>query len=221
MNLAAELIPIWLTGVASVALLCALGFALRDQPWKPLLDNELGPVWIAAIAGVTGLWSMSVGVRPGLELHMLGTTLLTLVFGWRLAILGATLALLGVTTLGLYEWQAVGLNGLLLAVLPVTLAFWLGRTVYQWLPRHLFIYVFAVAFFGSMGVIAAVVLLSAALFLLLGAYTAPELLRDYVAMLPLIAFPEGFVTGMIMTLLVVYRPDWVRTFNDRDYIDPR
>jgi len=30
---------------------------------------------------------------------------------------------------------------------------------------------------------------------------------------------EGFINGAIMTLLTILRPEWVRSFDDRDYID--
>jgi uncharacterized membrane protein len=31
-------------------------------------------------------------------------------------------------------------------------------------------------------------------------------------------FPEAFVTGMLITIFVVYHPDWVKTFDDDRYI---
>ena len=32
-------------------------------------------------------------------------------------------------------------------------------------------------------------------------------------------FPEGFLNGMLMTILVVYRPEWVSSFDDREYLN--
>ena len=42
-------------------------------------------VWFGAIVVLSLLWSMKAGVKPGLTLHFLGATALTLMFGFRLA----------------------------------------------------------------------------------------------------------------------------------------
>ena len=45
------------------------------------------------------LWRIKAGILPGLELHILGVTAVTLILGWRLAIFASSLAslLLGVS----------------------------------------------------------------------------------------------------------------------------
>jgi uncharacterized membrane protein len=40
-----------------------------------------------------------------------------------------------------------------------------------------------------------------------------------VRFLPLIMFPEGLLNGIIMTGMMVFHPDWIRTFDARHYID--
>lgn len=37
--------------------------------------------------------------------------------------------------------------------------------------------------------------------------------------LPLVMFPEVFVNGGLMTLLVVYRPEWVSSFLEWHYLE--
>jgi len=34
-------------------------------------------------------------------------------------------------------------------------------------------------------------------------------------------FPEGFITGTVLALLVVYKPEWVATFRDEFYLHHR
>ena len=218
MNLDAELLPAVLAWPLIVCYAGGLAYLLRTAPWGLVRVNRLEPLFVGAMGCVGILWSMSAGVQAGLELHLLGATALTLVFGWRLAMIAASGALAALTVLGLFDWQAFAVNGLLLAVLPVLLTHWIGRQVYRFLPHNLFVYLFALAFFGAMLSQAAVMLVSAGLLFGLGAYPPAILLRDYLAMLPLMMFPEGFITGLVMTMLVVYRPEWVRTFDDRDYI---
>ncbi|MCC5857707.1 MAG: energy-coupling factor ABC transporter permease [Ectothiorhodospiraceae bacterium] len=217
-NLDADLVPVAVAWPLLVLFVLGLAPVLRKAPWGLLRDNRLESVFIGAVGCVGLLWSMSVGVRPGLELHLLGATALTLIFGWRLAIAAGLAALAALSILGLYAWPAFAVNGLLLAVLPVLVSHWIGRRVYGLLPHHFFVYIFLTAFFGAMLAMGAVVLTSAALLFLLDAYPYAVLVQDYLVMLPLIMFPEGFITGMVMTMLVVFRPEWVRTFDDRDYI---
>lgn len=218
MNLDPSLLPnVIAWPLLALFTLVLLPVVLR-APWGLVRQNRLESVFISAVGCVGLLWSMSAGIRPGLELHLLGSTALTLIFGWRLAIAAGVAALAAVTALGLYAWPAFALNGLLLAVLPVVVSHWVGRQVYGLLPHNFFIYIFLAAFFGAMLAMGSVVLASAALLYGLGAYPYQVLAHDYLVMLPLIMFPEGFITGMVMTMLVVFRPDWVRTFDDRDYI---
>ncbi len=219
MNMTSDLLPGPLIWLSWAMLLVCLFVVLRHAPWELLRKNRLEPVWVAG-AGCVGIaWSMQAGIHPGLELHLLGVTALTLLFGPHLAVAGALLALTGVTVLGLYEWPAFAANGLLLAVLPAAVSVWVGRSVFRLLPHNLFVYVFLSGFFGAMLAIAVVMLASASLLLAVGSHPAAVISRDYLAMMPLMMFPEGFITGMLITMLVVYRPDWVRTFDDRFYID--
>lgn len=221
MNLEPDLVPPALLWIALLALLTLAARCARTASWRTLLDNNLGPLLVTGAACCGGLWSMSVGVQPGLELHLLGTTSLTLVFGWRFALIAAVGGLLGVTALGAYHWEVLGLNGLLLAALPVAVTHWIGRIVYRYLPHHLFIYLFLTAFLGGMLSIAASILASAGLLLMVGPHDLDTVLRDYLALMPLMMFPEGFINGMVMTMLVVFRPELVRTFDERDYLDDR
>ncbi len=218
MNIDPSLLPsnvLWLFWPVFVLVILP---ALLRAPWRLLLENGLQPQFVGACGLVALAWSMGAGIQPGLELHLLGTTVLTLLFGRMLAIAGATGALVVLSALGLYEWQAFPVNGLLLAVLPVLIAHVVGYYAFRWLPHHLFIYIFVVAFFGAMVAMAAVLVASAVLYAAVGAYPLGLIWRDYLMVMPLLMFPEGFVTGVLMTMCVVFRPEWVRTFDDRDYL---
>lgn len=218
MNIAADILPWPLIWLSWGVLFACLSVILPRAPWNLLRHNGLESVWVGGVGCVGLAWSMQAGIHPGLELHLLGVTALTLVFGPCLAIAGGILSLAGVTALGLYDWPAFAVNGLLLAILPVLVSVLVGRLVFRLLPHNLFIYVFLTGFFGAMAAMAVVITISAALLLAIGAYPMAIVSRDYLAMMPLMMFPEGFITGMLITMLVVYRPSWVRTFDDRDYI---
>ena len=51
-----------------------------------------------------------------------------------------------------------------------------------------------------------------------GIYPIEYIFREYLPFVPLTSLPEALLNGMAMTLLVVYRPQWVSTFDDERYI---
>ena len=50
------------------------------------------------------------------------------------------------------------------------------------------------------------------------AYPDEQLIEESLQYIPLFMFPEAFVTGMLISIFVVYRPNWVTTFDDERYI---
>jgi uncharacterized membrane protein len=92
------------------------------------------------------------------------------------------------------------------------------RAVLRYLPKHLFVYIFANAFIGS-GVVVLVQGLTATLALFAaGAYPADLLLAEYLPFFLLLGLSEAWLSGMTLTLLVLYRPEWVTSFDDRVYL---
>ena len=51
-----------------------------------------------------------------------------------------------------------------------------------------------------------------------GVYSPDYLLGDYLPYVFLLAFGEAWLSGMVVTLFVVYRPEWVGTFEDSRYL---
>lgn len=219
MNLPAELLPLWLLLPAWALFLTLLTWNLIGAPWRLLVENGLGPVYIGACLLLTGLWWMMIGAHAGLEFHLLGLTSMVLMFGWRLALIGGSIALLLLTVTGSYDWASAGVNGLIGIALPVLLANRLHGLIYRWLPKHFFIYLMVSAHFSSMLVIAAVVVSGGLLMLALGVHPWSRVGGEYFLFLPMVMLPEGFLNGALLTMLTVLKPEWVRSFDDRDYID--
>jgi uncharacterized membrane protein len=143
-------------------------------------------------------------------------------FGRRLAIIGLSLVLAGVTLngelLGREGWLAYGLNALVLALFPVLMADAIRRGVLRWLPGNFFVYVFVTAFFGAAATVMATGLLASALMWLAAVYPAPTLLDDYLPYYFLLGFAEAWLNGALITVMVVYVPHWVGSFDDRHYL---
>jgi uncharacterized membrane protein len=219
MNLPADLLPATLTWIGWLLFAPLTAWTLSTAPWRLLSRNLLEPVFAGAVLLTVGLWAMQVGAQPGLGLHFLGTSALVLVFGARLALAASILALLGLAALGTYDWVSLGVNGLIGAALPVWLAQQLHRRIERFFPRHYFVYVLVSAHFASMLVLASAALAGAAVLWLSGTHAADRIVDDYLIFLPIAMLPEGFLNGAIMTMLTALKPEWVRSFDDRDYLD--
>lgn len=181
---------------------------------KPGLLNLM----LGASALVLFYWQVKAGVRPGLNLHLLGATLLTLLFGPWFALLAIMLVLL-LTTFFTGAWHAFAINSLILGVVPVTVSWIIYRLADSRLSNHLFIYLFVNGFLASALAILATGLTATLLLSAMGAYTWDDLSQTYLPYYLLMAWAEALTTGMMLTLLVVYRPQWVATFDDKEYID--
>jgi len=218
MNLTDSLLPADLLFFAWFVWLLVGIQALRAAPWRAFLaSSKLQHVFLGASAALFLMWIFEVGVRPALGFHFLCVTVYTLMFGWSLGVIGASLIMTGVTVMS-GDWAALAMNTLLLGVLPVSISYGVYRLVYRYLPHHLFIYIFLCAFFNAMLAAGAAVLALATLLVLTETYAFTRLSHDYLPYLPLYLFPEGLLNGMTTMALIGLRPDWLKTYDDDIYL---
>lgn len=222
MNFPDALFPhAWALG-AFVPMLAAWLWCIGTAPWTRLADSGQFNVWLGTVVLLALVWSMKAGVKPGLDLHLLGATMFTLMFGRQLAIIGLSLVLAAVTLnhalLDHPAWLAYGLNALVLAVFPPLLADAIRRGVERYLPANLFVFVFVATFFGAAATVVATGLLASGLLWLADVYPASALVDDYLPYYVLLGFAEAWLNGAMVTLMVVYLPHWVGSFDDRRYL---
>jgi len=187
-------------------------------PWLRLKESEQLNVWLGMVVLLTLIWSLKAGVKPGLSLHFLGATIFTLCFGPHLAFIGLSLVVLGITLNGAAGPVAFAANSLLLAGLGVLFSHWLWRVSSYVLPKHFFVYIFVNGFFGSALTIIGVGLVATVLLALGDAYAWEYLFQEYFPYFLLLGFAEAWMSGMLLTLFVIYRPHWVGTFDDTCYL---
>jgi uncharacterized membrane protein len=187
-------------------------------PWRRLNDGEQLNVWLGMVVLLTLIWSLKAGVKPGLGFHLLGATVFTLSFGPHLAFIGLSLVTAGITLNGAAGPFAYAANALLLAGLGVAFS----QTSYLFfsrrLPSHFFVYVFVNGFLGSALTIVGVGFAVTVFLALVGVYEWEYLITEYFPYFFLLAFAEAWLSGMVMTLFVVYWPSWVITFDDSRYL---
>lgn len=209
--------------MASALAALAVALAAAERPWRGwLTDGERRTVWVASLAMLGAAWSMHAGVAPGAPLRFLLVTAFTLLHGWALTILGATIVLAILSAIGLADWASFGPNLLCTAVVPALFAARLHEIVHRRLPQNYFVYFFVTAFLGSA---LAWVLAALVRWLLLVVSGQPSTsghgAEDYVAVLALMTFGEAFLNGMLIATAVVFRPNWVMSFDDRAYLAKR
>lgn len=192
----------------------ALSGVRRQQKMAPL---PWGALLIATLALLV-LWQIRAGTLPGLSLHLMGAMLCTLVFGPGLAVLPLSVALASVTWVTGGDWSIFGLNACLLVFWPVLVSRGLARLV-SYLPSNIFVFIFLGGFFASAAVVLLTGWLLTGVLWLMQWYPWGGLLEDFAWYWLLVAFSEAWISGMLLTLLVVYSPERVALFDAARYID--
>jgi uncharacterized membrane protein len=204
----------WLAALCGLVSLTALKLAI----WQRLTEKNLIHVFFGAVVALIVLWHMRGQVQPGLSFHLLGVTVITLMFGWSLAIIAASLALAAVSLNAGYGWEGYVVSFLTVVFVPITLSQIALVLVRSWLPKQFFVYVLGNGFFTAWLVGYVSGYLAMQLLVLSGAYTMAELQVTIMPFFPLMFFPEALVNGWVITMLVVFFPAWVYSFSDEQYL---
>ena len=219
LHIPAEIVPTWVLWFANILFAVAVFYAVVKVPFKGLLANRPSQhVYFGAMVILLLMWGIKAGVTPGLGFHHLGATLFTLMFGWPLALFGLSAIMVASIVVQHNEWMSLGINGCLSIALPVFTSYAILKLSQKYLPDNFFIYIFVVAFFGAGAAVAVSRLASILLLSGVNAYPDAKLIQESLMYTPLFMFPEMFVTGMLVSIFVVYKPDWVITFDDERYI---
>ena len=215
MNLTVALVPeVWAL-IADFLLLPILFLIYYTFPrgWFSQFYN----IFLAACVALMLLWAMKAGIRAGMQYHFLGATLLTLMFGWQLAILAAALEVLILVLQGIIQWQVFAVNVLLMGVVPVTISSLVLMVVERKLYNHFIVYFFIGVFANAALTVAISVYIASMFMVASGAYSYDYINYEYLPYIWLMIYPEAFLTGLVIIILVVYSPQWVRSFDDDKY----
>ena len=172
----------------------------------------------ASVVTLSLLWSVQAGVKDGLNLHFLLLTTLVLCHGWRIAIWICLLPTLLLVVFDKLAWQDAGLYALSSFMLPALFSYALFLLSYRYLSRQLFVYIFVAGFLAAALTIVLQISLTALWFGLEGRYSWQEIIDNYWLLALLLWFPEALLNGSAVTLMAIYRPHWLRTFYDREYL---
>jgi uncharacterized membrane protein len=207
----------------SAAVLYALVLLLsaRRAPWQSLKDESQLHVFLGTCVLLMPLWLIKTPILSGIDYHYLGATLMTLMFGWRLAVVGMSVVLAAAVLNGNLDWAAYPLNALVMGGVPVAVSHAVLRVSERRLPPNFFIYVFVAAYAGAALAVAVAMMSAMTVLWLGGAYSIARIADEYFPLIVLLMVPEAFITGMLIALMVALRPAWVGTFDDKRYLKGR
>jgi uncharacterized membrane protein len=115
-------------------------------------------------------------------------------------------------------WAALPLSVITTVIVPASISWLFARSLYRPSLKHPFVYLLGAGFLGG-----ALVVLALALFLFLAVSAAGQeqwrltMLENW-PLLPLLMFSEAFIDGMCISALAIFRPAWLKTFDDQFYL---
>lgn len=195
-------------------LACALLAALALRPWRLLRGGALITPLLATLVLLPWLWALPRLHTMPLQLQISGACAVTMMLGWPLAV--PTLTVVAVIA----QWLAPGgfsdlvAQALWYGVVPSTLLLAWGALLRRWLGEHPFVFILGRGFVGT-----ALCTLAAGSLALWAGHELPNVTHN-LSMVGrwLMAWGDGFMTGMMAAIFVAFRPQWLATWSDDLYL---
>ncbi|SDD04894.1 Uncharacterized membrane protein [Cupriavidus sp. YR651] len=206
----------------------SLAWALTRRPWQLLRRDALQHAWLGGLVLLALLWTARATLTGGLVIQLMGATLAVTLFGLPLALV-SMLIVDGISLLGLaylagqgwaqVEWSTFWPRFVWLGMLPALLSAGLQGAMRHLLPRHPFIFILGHGYFAAgLAALGAGALQALWRFEIAGGGGGALSLADTLTGLLVIAFGEAFLTGMLVAIFVAYKPQWIVSFRDDEYL---
>ena len=195
-------------------LLVILAFALLLKPWRQLAGGQRLTPLLASLAVLPWLWALPSMMNLPLQLQLSGACAVTLMLGWPLAV--PVLVVVGALSslAGDLAFDVALAHTFWLGLVPATLALGVGALLRRWTGEHPFVYILGRAFMGTVLATFLAASLGQAMGHELAAVSGGLSLVGHWLM----AWGDGFLTGMLAALCVAFKPEWLATWSDRLYL---
>jgi len=201
-------------GLELSILVAALAISLLTRPWRLLASGALLTPLLAILTVLPWLWALPRLHTMPLQLQLSGACAVVLMLGWPLGVLALTAVALIGGLLAAADWSTLLAQAVWQGVVPATLALALGAALRRWAGTHVFVFILARAFAGTVlcTFAAANLAVLAGQDMQAAAGSLSQVARW------LMAWGDGFLTGMLAAIFVAVRPQWLATWSDRLYL---
>lgn len=214
---------------AGPALVAAIMFA----KWKLLLADSLRQhVVFAGILGLAVVWLLQVSIWGAIAVHPLMMIVTAMIFGWSFALIIGAIALVVLEifqvavraatldwdmNLAQFNLRTFPVDFVLSVLIPVSWARCVIWAVDRIKFKNPFTYFWGVGFFGAMVSSPLLGLCAWFLFYLTGSAIQLSAVEEHFWVFVLLTFPEGFLNGLVATVMTVFYPELVKTYRDDWY----
>jgi uncharacterized membrane protein len=218
MNVAALDLPLaWVLGTWTCAL-AILGWAVPAAMRKPGPPGDPVRVLPAAVFVLCVLWSIRGHVGDALVFSLLGTPALALLGGTAPALVAGVVVVAVTSAMAGAPAASAALAWLVQVAVPVGAMQVVRTLVARYGGGHPFVYLFGIGVFGTVVAVSTAAVAGLAVVVqvtkLHGLSVPADLaFGEYLPYLVYLACGEATLTGMLLTLAIVYRPEWVATLD--------
>src|SRR5690606_21734450 len=178
--IAAHLLSVATSATAWVIYLAVIVWTCARAPWVELVsDLRRQHLLFGTMLALFLLWLVRRDFDSGLSYHFIGMTAVTLLLDWPLAVLAGLAAQLGLLAMGRMDLASLGINGVLLVLIPVLITELCALRVERAQPRNLFVYIFFCGFFPAALATLMTLLGGLALLWMDGLFPMPPWLDDF------------------------------------------
>lgn len=203
-----------------------LSIYLGKRGLKEIINTNQWPLLIFTVIGLIIAWNFrafmtksSAEAMVGLSFHFFGASLLVVMFGLWEAIVILFITSLFAVFLVTASFNETATHFLQVGVLPALISASIIHLINRNLPKHLFVFILGRGYLAGL----ASTLFSGLLIATYYSFTNETPLggRDptgwFVGLLVL-SFTEGSLSGMLIAIFSIYKPQWVRTYSSKTYI---
>lgn len=157
----------------------------------------------------------------GLSFHFFGASLLVVMFGfWE-----ALIVLFGIAMIGIYiptgHLQEAARHYLSVGVLPACISISIITLIKRYLPHHLFVFILGRGYIAGL----MSTLLSGVILALIQNFSMNTPIGGidpvgWFLVLLVLSFTEGSLSGMLLAILTIYKPQWVKTYDVDTHLGP-
>ena len=195
-------------------LLLALSLAISLRPWRLLAGGQLLSPLLGTLVIVPWLWALPRLHAMPLQLQLSGACAVTLMLGWPLAVpVLAVVALIG-GLIAPTNLDAVLAQAVWQGIVPASLALGVGMLLRAVIGNKPFVYILGRAFFSTV----LCTFLAEYMAQLLDHGLVPGVSGISLVARWLMAWGDGFMTGMLAAIFVAFHPEWLATWSDRLYL---